>query len=185
MEQRVTSLLEVTVQGWALLRSDKCQMPPPKLSYKQDHMWKSLTWVLFNNCEVKKQKRGVGKKEGREGRETSGRIQSPHVDIICWSFFTLGFTAHLQHLRTSCGRVAAASEKQGEECETFINPCPTLALGWALWTFCAWRFLPSKLQMNSSSSSCWRMVKPIGAASAFSTHCRNKPHSAPGPCRAV
>lgn len=47
MEQRVTNLLVVTVQGWALLRSDKCQIPLPKLRCKCDHIWKSLIWILF------------------------------------------------------------------------------------------------------------------------------------------
>lgn len=74
---------------------------------------------------------------------------------------------------------AAASESQWQEPNAFINSLPYIGTGLSPMDL-LWQEIPPRVQMNYSPSSCWRAVKPMGAASAFSAHYRNKPHSAPG-----
>lgn len=51
-------------------------MPLPELSYKWDHMPKSVVWILFNNkCEVQRQGEiGRGEGEGVKEKEIKKKI---------------------------------------------------------------------------------------------------------------
>lgn len=68
-------------------------MPLPQLRYKEDHMLKTIIWILFNyEWEVKKEIEIREEKKRREKRRSS-RILSPSMDpaVSHWSFFALVF----------------------------------------------------------------------------------------------